>query len=145
LIRLSTERLQELFDLICSFPLLDDLHLERVTTGPYADERTVPLTSPKFCESLFVNSSFKNVIRALLNLPGGLHFTKIRTRCSWEGGTELVADLVMRCSSTLESLFVDYYMLGMFPSASAIDRSSYHPQVQAASHHSRSISPILQN
>jgi hypothetical protein len=107
-------RLPELFDLICSFPLLEDLHLESIDTGPYVDGWTVPLTSPKFGGSLFVDDSTRDIVRALLDLPGGLHFTSIGTRCSWEGGTELVTDLVMRCSGTLESLFIDYSMLGSF-------------------------------
>jgi len=63
----------EVFDLVCSFPLLEDLSLDFPDPGGDADGCKVPLTSPKLTGS-FTLWSFgraRSVIRQLLDLPGG--------------------------------------------------------------------------
>ena len=107
-------------DLICSFPLLEDLVLDRPRSRSDVGRWNPPLTSPKFTGSLNLRGTC-SFTRQLLDLPGGLHFTKITISCS-DQDLESMADLVSGCSGTLESLDVRYSLLGAFPSASVIGR-----------------------
>jgi len=112
----------EVFDLICSFPLLEDLGLILLTAGS-AGGWTAPLTSPKFTGSLELMTragGIRPAVRRLLDLPNGLHFAKIRVSCLNEEDARAVTDLVSRCSSTLETLDVGFFLTGGFSSASAI-------------------------
>ena len=99
----------EIFDLVCSFPLLEDLSL----AAPYArcdTGRWNPSpTSPKLTGSLDLRAGSwtRSFIRRLLELPDGLHFSKI-TLEFFEGDAESVTDLVSGCSDTLESLTMAY-------------------------------------
>jgi hypothetical protein len=107
----------EVSDLICSFPLLEDLAL--VSTGLWGDTWGTPSTSPKLTGSLRLRSirGIHSAARLLLDLPGGLHFAKITVKCH-TGDVKPTMDLVSRCSDTLESLEVSYYTPGAFSSAS---------------------------
>ena len=110
----------DIFDLVCSFPLLEDLKLDYLRDKPDAAEGSLPLTSPRFTGSLDMRG-IRSVIRQLLDLPNGLHFMKITILClSYD--LESTNDLVLRCSGTLEYLDVRYYLLGVFISDSVIDR-----------------------
>jgi len=106
----------DVFDLICSFPLLENLELT-VLYGD-ADGRNVPSTSPKLTGSLNLRvfRSACSVTRRLLELPGGLHFSKINA-VFLDGNAQSVKDLVSGCSDTLEYLTIFHYPPGAFPSA----------------------------
>jgi len=111
----------EVFDLICSFPLLEDLTLVLLAADD-ADRWTVPLASPKLTGSLelITPGMVPPIARRLLELPDGLHFVKIRVTCLNEEDARSATDLVSRCSSTLEILDIGCFLPGGFPSASAI-------------------------
>jgi hypothetical protein len=115
-LRLTTTPV-EVLDLICSFPLLEDLML--LSLGPGSDSWNTPSTSPKLTGTLALRTfgGVWPVVRRLLDLPDGLHFTKITTACFAED-VKATTGLVSRCSDTLESLSVYCYMMGAFPSVS---------------------------
>jgi hypothetical protein len=106
----------EVLDLICSFPLLEDLAMIPLSRG--SDVWDTPPTSPKLTGSLSL-STFGGILPVacrLLSLPDGLHFTKI-TVALYEG-IQSVIDLVLKCSGTLESISIFYSTPGMSSSAS---------------------------
>ena len=107
----------EVLDLICSFPLLEDLALVSFHQGN--DARNTPSTSPKLTGSLELSSfgGIRPAARRLLDLPNSLRFTKITVWCLSEDA-ESTTDLVSRCSDTLESLTISYYTPGALSSAS---------------------------
>ena len=98
----------EAFDLICSFPLLEDLSLQFLTSADSADAWSIPRTSPKFTGTLSLKGGLKSIARWLLGLPGGLHFTRISMRWYEIEDLEWARDLGLACSSTLESLAIDF-------------------------------------
>ena len=106
--------LSEIFALICSFPLLEDLWLHLISTWGEADGWEIPSTSPRLTGTLYLSDPIRTVTRGLLDLPNGLHFSKIMVSCLVEDA-ESVADLVSKCSETLESLVVAYYPQGVYP------------------------------
>ena len=67
----------EVLDLICSFPLLEDLALILPHCG--SEVWNTPSTSPKLTGSLELRAvgDIRPAVRRLLGLPGGLHFTKV--------------------------------------------------------------------
>jgi hypothetical protein len=115
-LRLTTTPV-EVLDLICSFPLLEDLTL--VCLGREDDGWSTPSTSPKLTGFLDLRSfgEIRHTARRLLDLPDGLHFTKITVECYTEDVGSIM-DLVSRCSDTLESLSISYYTPGSLPSTS---------------------------
>jgi len=112
----------KVFDLICSFPLLEDLALVALYPKSDADEWNIPLTSPKLTRHLELRTFGRtaHVTRGLLDLPGGLHFSKI-SAVFFHNDTESVTDLVSRCSNTLESLPLLYCPSSVFCSAFVTD------------------------
>ncbi|KAF9647359.1 hypothetical protein BDM02DRAFT_2704204 [Thelephora ganbajun] len=96
------------FDLICSFPLLEDLTLAPRARQPRDGVWNAPLTSPKLTGSLCLNmeEGIQFVTRRLLDLPNGLHFTRIMVPLVYQEDVRPATDLVLRCSSTLEFLTV---------------------------------------
>jgi hypothetical protein len=106
----------DVLDLICSFPLLEDLALISLSQG--SDVWNIPPTSPKLTGSLDLRSftEIRPTARGLLDLPDGLHFSKITVGCFTED-VESIMGLVSRCSDTLESLSISYYTPGALPSA----------------------------
>ena len=108
----------EVLDLICSFPLLEDLSLAFLGHG--SDTWNTPSTSPKLTGSLNLNmfEGIRPLVCRLLGLPNGLRFTEVIVT-SLEEDIKSTNDLVSRCSDTLESLSVCYYAPGMSPLASA--------------------------
>ena len=121
----SSIQLSEVLNLIRSFPLLEDLWLQSnpVSIQNDDDEWDTPPTSPKFTGSLYLSGEIHAITRKLLDLPGGLHFTKISTFCS-PGDVNSTMDLVSRCSDTLESLRVYYSHPRASPSASVVINTS---------------------
>ena len=109
--------LSEIFDLICSFPSLEDLSLNSLAEVEPEGGWTIPSTSPKLTGKLVFNvvgSWIRPHVRRLLDLPGGLHFSSISITCPI-GGAESVVDLVLGSSDTLVSLRIGYYPSGAFP------------------------------
>lgn len=103
----------EVFGLVCSFPLLEDLTLVFLDNDSEVDGWSVPLTSPKLTGSLDLRmlGGIRSAIRRLLDFPNGLHFTKISVSCLSQDVSSMM-DLVSRCSDTLESLGISYYLTG---------------------------------
>ena len=106
--------LSRVFNLICSFPLLEDLSLTSVSEGD-TDGWDTPLTSPIFTGSLHLEVAYGvwSTVRLLCGLPGGLHFSKVAVACHSDGDVKSTAGLVLRCSDTLQSLDICYH----YPSA----------------------------
>ena len=111
--------LSEVFNLVCSFPLLEDLEL--FAHGPVSDinEWDPPLTSPKLTGTLKIVGEIRFIVRRLYDLPGGLHFSKI-TLSLYERDATPATDLVSRCSDTLESLIISFCVQSTFTLASVI-------------------------
>ena len=107
----------EVSDLICSFPLLEDLAL--VSLSLWGKTWNTPLTSPKLTGSLDLMSirGIHPAASRLFDLPNDLHFVKITVMCH-PGDVQPTTDLVSRCSDTLESLEVSHYASGAFSSGS---------------------------
>jgi hypothetical protein len=110
----------EVLDLVCSFPLLEDLAL--ISPGHGSGAWKIPPTSPKLTGSLNLSArgGIRPAARRLLSLPNGLHFTKISVHL--DKGIHSVTDLVSRCSDTLESISICHYAPGTFPPVSVTDQ-----------------------
>jgi len=113
----------EVFDLVCSFPLLEDLALVSLRSEGDTVRRIAPSTSPRLTGSLELSttSGIRSAVRRLLGLPGGIRFAKITVSC-FESDFEPATDLVSRCSGTLEHLIIYSSTTGTLPSASLIGR-----------------------
>jgi len=102
----------QVFDLIHSFPLLEDLTLEgcdvpRLHGGdPHRSQTVTPSTPPAFTGSLnfHILGGAGSVAHRLLDLPNGLHFRKLALTWDHEEDVSWITKLVMTCSHTLESL-----------------------------------------
>ena len=113
--------LQETFNLILSFPFLEDLavissySVSADSIYGFGEPPTAaqPLNQPMFTGSLELNltEGTELFIRRLLSLPGGIHFRELTF--TWIRGKDLSAIMtaVERCSHTLESLNIhcDHY------------------------------------
>ena len=99
--------LSDITNLICYFPLLEDLSMQSVTIRGDSYGRDTPSTSPILTGSLTLVTLTHSVACGLLDLPNGLRFTQITAVCI-AGGPNLVTDLIPRCSDALESLSVYY-------------------------------------
>ena len=99
--------LSEALNLTCSFPLLEDLSLcsfilqRRQIRCPMDP----PSTSPKLTGSLLLNGDALAIAHWLLDLPGGLRFSRISMGCPDEFFNPAM-NIVSRCSDTLESLYL---------------------------------------
>ena len=111
----------ETFDLVCSFPLLEDPALVSLGGKNDVDEWNIPSTSPKFTGCLDVSAAggIRPIVHRLLELPGGFHFSKISVSCS-EKDVGPMGDLVSKCSDTLESLTIRYSTGAIFLSVFTI-------------------------
>jgi len=70
----------EVFGLMCSLPLLEDLTLVSLGRGHKDEQWSAPPTSPRLNGSLKVETVFegtRTITHRLLDLPNGIHFTKI--------------------------------------------------------------------
>ena len=102
----------EIFGFVCSFPLLEDLWLNTHNGNNMTGHGwSAPSTSPRLTGTLNLRVIFGTypVVRCLVDLPGGLHFTKIDLGCK---DFESVTELASNCSETLESLKVYSFMAG---------------------------------
>ena len=116
--------LSRVFDLLTSFPLLEDLTL----TGNVYDTSTDsgdnpdglpnivrPLNLPAFTGSLDPPRALGGggpIARQLLSLPGGIHFRKLALGSYHREELLLMVALVGECSNTLESLDITHSPLG---------------------------------
>jgi len=107
----------KVFDLICSFPLLEDLEVVALLAKSDTDVWSAPLMSPRLTGTLDLKTpeSIRLVTRRLLDLPGGLRFSRIKT-VFIEEDTKLVTDLVSGCADTLEYLSLFRHPSGAFHS-----------------------------
>ena len=108
----------QLFDLVLSFPLLEDLTLicrdPSLNDGdePHIPRVDVPAPSPPFTGSLRL-LQFRGLgatVRQLLDLPSGLHFQNLGFLWLREEDVWWTMELVARCSQTLEFLDVAYHL-----------------------------------
>lgn len=101
----------DVFDLVCSFPLLEDLTLIARSPRHHHPARDGPSTSPRFTGSFELNlkEEIHPTVDQMLGLPNGLHFTSIAV--SWYSRRDINAAmrLVSKCSTTLESLSITNY------------------------------------
>jgi hypothetical protein len=116
----SSIHLSQAIDLVCSFPLLEDLGFHFTRCPPYTEGWNAPSTSPKLTGTLHLNDKIFCAVRGLLGLAGGLHFAKIAIRCS-VGHADSTMGLVTGCSDTLESISIRYLFSGAFSSAFMVD------------------------
>ena len=98
----------EVFGLICSFPLLEDLDLSSFGFDRRDQKWSTPSTSPRLTGSLelWVHTGIQSIARGLLDLPNGLHFAKVTVHCYSDNCVKPTMGLVSGCSDTLESLDV---------------------------------------
>ena len=111
-------RNSEIFDLICSFPLLEDLTLVSRLHRTGYDAWNHPSTSPRFTGSLELHPNSAEGIGPtayhLLNLPNGLHFSGITVPWHSDSDVKATMDLVSTCSDTLETLDIANRLSSMF-------------------------------
>jgi len=108
----------EIFGLICSFPLLEDLALRIINPEPRDGRWTTPWTSPRLTGSLELSKGMGGIqptTRRLLDLPNGLHFTTITVPWLCEQDITSTTDLVSRCLETVQSLKVTNHFPRTFP------------------------------
>ena len=111
----------QIFGLIHSFPLLDDLAVLAYGMSPYNGDGSDGLSTviqpsgpPRFTGSMSLDlrTGMDPVVRRLLSLPGGIRFRKFTLRWLHEEEVPLITKLVEGCSRTLESLNVTRGFLG---------------------------------
>ena len=114
----------QVFNLIISFPLVEDLAVISISTfaDPYDSAHgydepptaTQPSSPYMFTGSLelYLSMGIVPFTRRLLSLPGGVHFRELTLRWLREEDHSLTTALVRGCSHTLESLDVACNHLG---------------------------------
>jgi hypothetical protein len=112
----------QVFNLILSFPLLEDLAVITSWDTPIDDgdgfdwllSATQPPNSPLFTGSLelYLGNEVIHFIRRLLLLPGGVHFRKFTLTWLHKGDHLLTMALMEGCSDTLEYLDINYKLRG---------------------------------
>ena len=112
-LRYGTLKFSEILNLICSFPLLEDLTLIHRGNGGALEEYDVPSTSPKLTGTLTLDNKYFSITRALTSLPNGLRFSKITVLQPTEDA-ESTLELVSKCSDTLDTLSMRYFDWGAF-------------------------------
>ena len=109
--------LPQIFNLICSFPLLKDVSLSTADrrSAQVADHGsnnqptvTQPSSSNMFTGSLelYPDVEMEPIASILLSLPGGLRFRQLSLLLRCEADVSFATALVEECCSTLESLMV---------------------------------------
>ena len=104
----------ELLNLICSFPLLENLGLYFVTTWGGVDGRYIPPPSPTLTEFLYLTNSSPAVTHGLLNLLNGPHSSRIKASFTVESARP-IADLISKCSDSVEYLALNFDSPSSFP------------------------------
>jgi hypothetical protein len=111
-----------IFNLILSFPLLEDLVViireawpdDDGSEGDETSTATHPLSLPTFVGSLelYLEGGMSPLARRLLSLPGGIHFQKLDLTWVRDGDLLTTTALVEGCSHTLEFLDITCNFLG---------------------------------
>jgi hypothetical protein len=110
--------LSEIFALIPSLPLLEDLAVSGEVIDLIDEDEAAfkPSKSPPLTGTFTLHLSYgmENFARRLLDLPNGLHFRKFA--CMWRMEEDLrwVLALVERCSDTLECIEIRGFLPCMF-------------------------------
>jgi len=119
--------LSEIFDLVCSLPLLEDLMLVSSTHDLGDGGWNAPSTSPRLTGflKLSLSGGIRSTTPLLLSLPSGIHFTKIAVFWYDKEDVRWTMCLVSGCSSTLEFLRITND-ISVFPSVPA-RLITYHP------------------
>jgi hypothetical protein len=106
-----------IFDLILSFPLLEDLAIHEMRaiddSGSKEGEMhttAYPPSTPIFAGSLelCLRGEMEPLTRRLLSLPSGIHFRRLTLTCLRKGDLSSTTALVEGCSHTLESLDISW-------------------------------------
>ena len=122
-IHLITFPSSPIFNLICSFPTLENLHVEvckrltdRVDGFDVQQSPVQTLNPPAFSGSLKlqVKGGWNPLIHPLLSLPSGIHFRSLCLALNDEKDVSSAVTLVERCHSTLESLRLSCGYIRMF-------------------------------
>jgi len=111
----------EIFGFICSSPLLEDLAFAARGSVHRDGRWNVPPTSPRLSGSLKIENApngIQSITQRLLNLPNGIHFTKITAPWHSEEDVGSTMDLVSKCAETLQSLDITNLRSGAIPSLS---------------------------
>ena len=106
----------EVFDLICSFPLLEDLRLACYGGRRVIEMWEAPSISPRLTGALQLRTGggMQFVLQRLLYLPNGIHFRKIAVQWIVLPDLSSTVDLVSRCATTLKSLKIANHLEGLF-------------------------------
>lgn len=113
----------EIFGLICSLPLLEDLSLLCRSLRNRYGLWTVPPTSPRLTGSLELRMvGIQTITSGLLDLPNCLCCKRIAVEWIFPSDVGSTMDLVSRCSDTLESLKITDSLTGVFPWTTVFDR-----------------------
>ena len=110
----------QIFGLILSFPLLEDLTVVTyfgASTSDGGDGSPVqPSNPPTFTGSLdlYMRGGMDPIARRLLSSPGGIHFRKLTFTWFQDSDAPLIRGLVWECSRTLESLKITRSTHGTF-------------------------------
>ena len=124
-VSLSAVPSSQLFDLISSFPLLEDLsvnnHSRDRWIGSDGDfvwpqDAAQPSKPPVFTGTLELSfeTGMDPVASWLLFAPGGLHFRELHLEWKCKEDVPSTTALIEKCSSTLESLTIGWGFLGTF-------------------------------
>ena len=100
---------QELFDLVCSFPSLEELYLNIRSTDndTVTDERKAPSNSPTLAGSHELHGEVRSVAWKWPDLPNTLHKVSV-TMAGDVKSASLTSDLLSKCSDTLEFLNIRF-------------------------------------
>ena len=103
--------LQEVFELICSFPELENLNVwsyKGHADKPIDESISQDLVLPVFTGTLVLGKVTAGFVRKLLGFGEPHNFRKIVVGYCFAYQFEGVNNLVKKCSHTLESIIVDY-------------------------------------
>jgi hypothetical protein len=116
-LNLSSIRSSDILDLICSFPLLQNLTLIGHVKWNHDDVWNPPATSPILTGTLDfrLSRSAQLMCHQLLDLPSGLHFKRISLGWFRPEDVRSTENLVLRCSDILEFLVIGNYLPGALP------------------------------
>jgi len=110
----------QVFDLVRSFPLLEDLALTGMNNsldddgGPHEPQTIIPSTSPPLTGCLdLITPSMGYAVRRLVDIPNGIHFRKLMLSWFLEEDFRWIMELILRCADTLESLDIGCSLQGM--------------------------------
>jgi len=116
----------QVFNLVCSLPLLEDLSMREVRIGGagYDGIDFQPLASPSLTGTfkLYSVDGMEPIVRRLLDLPSGFHFRKLVLTWRNEEDIRWITELVVGCSDTLECFDIRQTMYRTFLWFQHLDR-----------------------